>query len=98
MNINTSYSERATWGASAFSGQAAAFGGAGRSLFEDTMKSADDSVESVGFGSTDANGGLISSIKAIEKNDDLLGQLQLNFLKQASGNGLDSRLDNTFMK
>ena len=98
MNINTAYTERATWGAAAFSGQASVFGGTGRASFEDDMKKADQSVDSIGFGSTDANGGLINSVKAIEKSDDLLGQLQFSLLKQAAGDALDSRLGSTFLK
>ena len=84
-NINN---DRATWGLTSYGGSAANFGAktADRG-FEEALKN------SLGFGARGESGGRGNSISMAEKTDDLLGQLQLSFLKSNSVSGIDSRLD-----
>ena len=88
MSIGSINNDRATLGLSAYTGNAATFGAkTADSGFEEVLKS------SLGFGSRDESGGRINSISMAEKTDDLLGQLQLSFLKSNSVSGINSRLD-----
>jgi len=80
--------DRATWGLTSYTGNAATFGAkTADSGFEEALKS------SLGFGAKGESGGRVNSISMAEKTDDLLGQLQLSFLKNNSVSGVDSRLD-----
>ena len=85
---NVLNNDRAAWGLASCGGNAATFGAkTADGGFEEALKN------SLGFGSRDDSGGRVNSISMSEKSDDLLGQLQLSFLKSNSVSGIDSRLN-----
>lgn len=84
-NINH---ERPTFGVSPQT-QAASFGAkTADSGFEETLKS------SMGFGARGESGGRVNSVSAVQnKTGDMLGQLQLSFLKTNSVNAIDNKMN-----
>ena len=88
MSIGNISNDRAAWGLTSYGGNAATFGAkTADSGFEEALKN------SLGFGAKGESGGRVNSISTVEKTDDLLGQLQLSFLKSNSVSGIDSRLN-----
>jgi len=83
-------------GATAYTSQSAALGSTSQMSFKDAFKDAEESdIYSPGFGAQGESGGAVQSIAAIQKRENVLGQLQFDLLKSNTGSStLNSRLNN----
>ncbi|UQZ89432.1 hypothetical protein C4J81_09565 [Deltaproteobacteria bacterium Smac51] len=103
-SVSNDYNQN-IWGAAAYTNQQAAT--IGRQDSTSDFKSAledleeEDGSTSFGFGSTNSEGGLTSSISAmLGSSNDMLSQLQFTLLKNnsaANGNSLNSRLSESLL-